>query len=73
MRELDYVVLDLDSECKETCDFCSNFYSEDDKFVHQIVSHIKDSGEYVSGLQGVWNKILEQSDTKMWKVWKASN
>ena len=28
MRELDYVVLDLDSESKETCDFCSNFYGE---------------------------------------------
>jgi hypothetical protein len=61
MRELDYVVLDLDSESKETCDFCSNFYGEDNKSVRQIISRIKESGEYVSD-----DVVCEECEAKYW-------
>src|SRR5436853_2081332 len=61
MRELDYVVLDLDSESKETCDFCSNFYGKDNKSVCQIISRVKDSSEYVSD-----DVICEECEAKYW-------
>ncbi|KAG9293825.1 hypothetical protein G9A89_019163 [Geosiphon pyriformis] len=61
MRELDFVVLDLDSESKETCDFCSKFYGEDNKSVRQIISRVKDSGEYVSD-----DVVCEECEAKYW-------
>jgi len=59
MRELDYVVLDLDSESKKTCDFCSNFYGEDRKSVKQIVSRVKANGKYVSD-----DVVCDECETK---------
>jgi hypothetical protein len=48
MRELIYTLLELERGCRETCDFCSNLYGEDNKSVNQIVTRIKASGKYVS-------------------------
>ena len=41
MRELIYMLLELEKESKKTCDFCSNLYGEDNKAVNQIRTRSK--------------------------------
>jgi DNA repair exonuclease SbcCD ATPase subunit len=41
VRELDYIVLDLDGWNKRTCDFCSNPFGNDNKAVCQIRTRSK--------------------------------
>ena len=48
MRELTYTLLDLERSSRKTCDFCSNYYGEDNKFVNQIVARVKVNGKYVA-------------------------
>jgi len=48
MRELEYTVLELEKESKQTCDFCSKLENRNNSSVHQIRSRTKISGEWIA-------------------------